>query len=61
MTFGTPYESYSTDAAARLLHGLGEQVVSTAAATLVNRGVLSKTVRDPHKSKPGRTLKISEL
>jgi len=61
MTFGTPYERYDSERASQLLHDVGEDVVSVATTNLLTRGILSKTVRDPQKSKPGRTLKISEM
>ncbi|KAI0067924.1 hypothetical protein BV25DRAFT_1819394 [Artomyces pyxidatus] len=61
MVFGTPNESYDSTRASNLLHQLGEQPVSIAKSNLLARGILSKLVRDPHKSKPGRTMKISEI
>ena len=60
MTLGTPHERYDPDFGAALLHDLGEHHVSLATKDLLNRGVLSKLVRDPQKQKPGRQLKISE-
>jgi oxalate---CoA ligase len=35
--------------------------MNVASAKLLTRGVLSKSVRDPNRTKPGRTLKISEV
>ncbi|THU88448.1 hypothetical protein K435DRAFT_830546 [Dendrothele bispora CBS 962.96] len=61
MTLGTPNEVYDPEGASRLLHSIGEETVATATRNLLGRGVLSKLVRDPHKPKPGRFLKISEL
>lgn len=61
MVFGTPKELYDPDSGARLLHSIGKQPVSVATSSLMNQGVLSKLVRDPKKSKPGRTLKISDV
>jgi oxalate---CoA ligase len=61
MVFGTPNESYDPSRAAALLHSVGEEAISRAKDNLLYRGVLSKVVRDPQKSKPGRTLKISEM
>ncbi|EGO01685.1 hypothetical protein SERLA73DRAFT_166216 [Serpula lacrymans var. lacrymans S7.3] len=61
MVFGTSTESYDIDAGARLLHNAGDQAVSLAIPNLLGRGVLSKTVRDINKPKPGRTLKISDI
>jgi len=60
MTLGTPHERYDPESGAALLHDLGEHHVSLATKNLLNRGVLSKLVRDPQKQKPGRQLKISE-
>lgn len=61
MALGTPNERYDPESASTLLHNVGEQYVSPAARNLLNRGVLSKLVRDPQKQKPGRQLKISEV
>ncbi|KAA1468493.1 hypothetical protein DENSPDRAFT_833797 [Dentipellis sp. KUC8613] len=61
MVFGTPGEDYDATQAADLLHNVGEQSVAVAQANLLSRGILSKLVRDPKKSRPGRTLKISEI
>ena len=60
MTLGTPNEVYDVDKASRLLSLLGDETVGTAAEELLERGVLSKLVRDPTKHKPGRSLKISD-
>ncbi|PSR80716.1 hypothetical protein PHLCEN_2v6632 [Hermanssonia centrifuga] len=60
MTLGTPNESYDTDHASCLLRSAGDTSVKRAMAELLERGVVSKLVRDPSKPKPGRTLKISE-
>jgi hypothetical protein len=61
MTFGTPHDVYDPVKGSQLLHGIGQDVVSVATSNLLGRGVLSKTIRDPQKSRPGRTLKISEV
>ncbi|KAF5384735.1 hypothetical protein D9757_006233 [Collybiopsis confluens] len=61
MVLGTPNEVYEPDAASALLSSVGEGNVPVAAANLLGRGVLSKLVRDPQKSQPGRLLKISEV
>jgi len=61
MVFGTPTGVYDSKKASRLLHEIGEEPVSIATKNLLNRGVLSKRIRDPKKSAPGRTLKISEV
>ncbi|OBZ79916.1 Transcription factor tau subunit sfc3 [Grifola frondosa] len=60
MTLGTPHENYDPDSASQLLKSVGERAVQTATKTLLARGAVSKTVRDPQKSKPGRTFKISD-
>ncbi|KAH7927378.1 hypothetical protein BV22DRAFT_1127415 [Leucogyrophana mollusca] len=61
MVFGTPNEHYEPDAASSLLRSAGQQAVSLAIPNLLRRGILSKLVRDPKKSKPGRTFKISDV
>ncbi|TCD70634.1 hypothetical protein EIP91_002353 [Steccherinum ochraceum] len=61
MALGTPNDTYDLEAASALLKSVGEGPVTTATADLLERGVLSKVVRDPSKSKPGRTLRISEI
>ncbi|KAI0374486.1 hypothetical protein BV20DRAFT_961659 [Pilatotrama ljubarskyi] len=60
MALGNPNETYDPEVASQLLKGVGEEPVRIATTELLNRGVLAKTVRDPAKSKPGRTLKISD-
>ncbi|KAI9068032.1 hypothetical protein FKP32DRAFT_1588061 [Trametes sanguinea] len=60
MALGNPNETYDPDTASQLLKGVGEEPVRIATTELLNRGVLAKIVRDPAKSKPGRTLKISD-
>ncbi|KAI0274891.1 hypothetical protein BC834DRAFT_850125 [Gloeopeniophorella convolvens] len=61
MVFGTPNENYDPPKAASLLRSVGEGPVSAAKDNLLNRGILSKLIRDPRKPKPGRSLKISDL
>ena len=61
MVFGAPNESYDPESASRLLHNIGEESTSSATSNLLSRGILSKTMRDPKQTKPGRTLKISEM
>jgi len=61
MTLGTPNDIYDPESASQMLRSIGEDAVATATRNLLSRGVLSKLVRDPHKSKPGRLLKISEV
>ncbi|KAF9073871.1 hypothetical protein BDP27DRAFT_1318300 [Rhodocollybia butyracea] len=51
IVLGTPNEVYKPDVASALLTSVGEEC----------RNVLSKLVRDPQKSQPGRLLKISEF
>lgn len=60
MVLSTPSELYEVHAATELLQSIGEDPVKVATETMLGRGVLSKVVRDPSKSRPGRTLKISE-
>ncbi|KAH9835845.1 uncharacterized protein C8Q71DRAFT_99456 [Rhodofomes roseus] len=60
MVLGTPNELYDIQAATGMLHSVGEDAVKAATETMLARGVLSKVVRDPSKSRPGRTLKISD-
>ena len=60
MALGNPNETYNADVASRLLKGVGEEPVRLTTTELLNRGVLAKTIRDPKKTKPGRTLKISD-
>ena len=57
---GTAHEHYDAETAARLLRGLGEDTVAAATTSLLRRGILSKLIRDPKKTKPGRLLKISD-
>ncbi|KAL6299663.1 hypothetical protein BKA93DRAFT_741989 [Sparassis latifolia] len=60
MMLGTPHESYDPEAAAKALHLVGEEYVKNATMNLLSRGILTKVVRDPKKSRPGRTLRISD-
>ena len=60
MTLVTPTEHYDTDQATYLLKSAGQEAVDIAVKALLERGVVSKVVRDPKKSKPGRLLKISD-
>ena len=59
MTLGTPNEAYDEDRAADLLKSAGQEAVDTAVKDMLERGVVSKLVRDA-QNKPGRTLKISD-
>ncbi|KZT22146.1 hypothetical protein NEOLEDRAFT_1138493 [Neolentinus lepideus HHB14362 ss-1] len=61
IVLGTPNEVYDPDVASRMLHQISEEPVSKATANMLDRGVLSKLIRDPLKPRPGRTLKISEM
>ena len=61
MVLGTPNEIYDSEQASRVLASVGPQYVQAAKDDLLDRGVLSKVVRDPAKHKPGRLLKISEV
>ncbi|KAI0768599.1 hypothetical protein BD413DRAFT_563329 [Trametes elegans] len=60
MALGNLNETYDPEVASQLLKDVGEEPVRAATTELLNRGVLAKIVRDPAKSKPGRTLKISD-
>lgn len=60
MVLSTPNEVYDSESASRLLTTVGEVNVTTAMVDLLERSVLSRVVRDPKKTKPGRMLKISE-
>ncbi|KAF4572584.1 hypothetical protein EYR36_007092 [Pleurotus pulmonarius] len=60
MVFGTPNERYKPDMGANLLRDIGQDAVSSATKSLLERGVLSKHIRDPKREKPGRRLKISD-
>ncbi|RPD63262.1 hypothetical protein L227DRAFT_544094 [Lentinus tigrinus ALCF2SS1-6] len=60
MALGNPNETYDADIASEFLKGVGEESVRHTTTELLNRGVLAKLVRDPTKSKPGRSLKISD-
>ena len=59
MVVGTPKERYAVGTASQLLKRFGDDAVSLVAEGMLERGVFSKTVRDPKKPKPGRSLKIS--
>ncbi|KAJ3882381.1 hypothetical protein F5051DRAFT_500584 [Lentinula edodes] len=61
MVLGTPHEIYESEVASALLNSVKGEIVPIAAQNLLGRGVLSKLVRDPQKSQPGRLLKISEV
>ncbi|KAL0071703.1 hypothetical protein AAF712_000625 [Marasmius tenuissimus] len=61
MVLSTPSELYDPERAAAMLHEVGEEDVSIATKGLLAQGVLSKLVRDPNKTRPGRQLKISDV
>ncbi|KAJ3559601.1 hypothetical protein NM688_g245 [Phlebia brevispora] len=61
MTLGTPNEVYDPEGGSRVLVSVGEDPVRAAMSDLLERGAVSKVVRDPKKLKPGRLLKISEV
>jgi transcription factor C subunit 3 len=61
MTLGAPTERYDTRQGALILKSVGQRDVEAAAKSMLSRGVLSKLVRDPEKSVPGRHLKISDM
>lgn len=60
MTLGTPTEAYDIDQGSLVLKSVGDDVVKAAARDLQEQGVVSLVVSDPKKSRPGRTLKISD-
>jgi hypothetical protein len=60
MVVGTPNERYGVQTAAQLLKRFGDDVVSSVAESMLERGIFSKTIRDPKKPKPGRPVKISD-
>lgn len=60
MTLATPNETYDAEQAADLLKSAGQEAVDTAVKGMLERGVVSKLVRDPKKNKPGRLLKIAD-
>ncbi|KAI0095273.1 hypothetical protein BDY19DRAFT_917063 [Irpex rosettiformis] len=60
MTLSTPNETYNADRAAELLNSAGKEAVDIAMKDMLERGVISKLVRDIKKNKPGRLLKISD-
>ncbi|SJL05812.1 uncharacterized protein ARMOST_09148 [Armillaria ostoyae] len=61
IALGTPLEHYDAEGASTLLRSAAEEhIVTSATKGLVSRGVLSKLVRDHHRQKPGRQLKISD-
>ncbi|TDL28869.1 hypothetical protein BD410DRAFT_738661 [Rickenella mellea] len=60
MAIGNPNDSFNHNRAANMLHIIGDQAISLAQSNLLSQNVLSKLVRDPKKSAPGRTMKISE-
>lgn len=61
MVLGVPNSMYDMDASTVFLKSVGDEVVATATQDLLERGVLSKIVRDPSKPRPGRPFKISEM
>ncbi|KAI0706049.1 hypothetical protein BC835DRAFT_1311874 [Cytidiella melzeri] len=60
MTLGTPSDIYDVDHATELLRSAGKEAVDVAVKDMLERGVVSKLLRDPNKNKPGRVLKISD-
>jgi hypothetical protein len=61
MTLGTPSERYDASQGALILQSVGQKNVEAAAKSMLARGTLSKLVRDPQKTAPGRHLKISDM
>ncbi|KAI0757275.1 hypothetical protein C8Q80DRAFT_1132805 [Daedaleopsis nitida] len=60
MALGSPNEGYDAGVASQFLKGVGEESVRVTTIELLSRGVLAKSIQDPTKMKPGRTLKISD-
>lgn len=60
MVMSTPQESYDSELASRMLHGIGEEPINAAQKNLLSRGVLSKRFKNPG-SHPGRQLKVSDM
>lgn len=61
MALGTPTERYDAAQGALILQSVGQKNVEAAAKSMIARGILSKLVRDPQRSRPGRHLKISDM
>ncbi|KAF5355772.1 hypothetical protein D9756_004049 [Leucocoprinus leucothites] len=61
MTLGAPAERYNAGQGALILNSAGQKDVEAAVKSMLSRGILSKLVRDPQKSVPGRHLKISDV
>lgn len=54
-------ERYDASQGALILQSVGQKNIEAAAKSMIARGVLSKLIRDPRKSTPGRHLKISDM
>lgn len=61
MVLGTPNTSYDEDQASSLLRSVGDEtLVISASERLLERGILSKVIRDKTRERPGRSLRISD-
>ena len=61
MVLGTPNTSYDEDQASSLLQSVGDEtLVISASERLLERGILSKVIRDKTRERPGRSLRISD-
>lgn len=60
MVLSTPSSQYEEATASKILKQFGETEIVSASRALLNEGVLSKTVYDPAKKRPGRMLRISD-
>lgn len=60
MVLSTSNAEYDSEAASAFLKGVGEESVSAALTTLLEKGTVSKIFKDPSKPRPGRSLKFSD-
>ncbi|EJD42971.1 hypothetical protein AURDEDRAFT_185760 [Auricularia subglabra TFB-10046 SS5] len=60
MMLSTPDETYDEDLGVALLKAFGDGATERAAVSLLERNVVSHTLWDRDKIRPGRTLKIAE-
>jgi transcription factor C subunit 3 len=60
MVMGTPPELYDSEHGSYVLRSRGDDAIHNATKSLLYRGILSKSQRDPQRQGPGRQLKISE-
>ena len=60
MVLSTPSNRYDEEIAADVLKQCGEPEIIKASRSLLDAGVLSKSIYDPAKRRPGRALRISD-